>query len=368
MLLEASRDPDSAPGRALDTAMAVAADVTFKDVVREACRAATTSWPGPTGAGSVEAAIAELSRRSASNAGEPRERRARDRRRTANRRRRNGRPSPTPSQRQQDRAEAGAGFATALALAGREAGGEYLGVFFTDRASAAQERGNQKIRRRSIPLAGAVDADQERVCALLIAPPRADDRRDRTRRCSHRRRGAANYRREKAGARPARLRRSDRQDARDAGRNAAGWVHYKLDRGIDHVLIDEAQDTSPQQWDIVSNRRRIHRRRRRARRRPRTVFAVGDEKQSIYSFQGAAPHEFDAMRRYFAAPFDAGAGCASCAFDHSFRSGVSILAAVDQVFARKSPAASHSIDGYPPHHRSRRTARPGRTLGTDRAG
>ena len=30
----------------------------------------------------------------------------------------------------------------------------------------------------------------------------------------------------------------------------AAWVHYKLDRGIHHVLIDEAQDTSPKQWDL----------------------------------------------------------------------------------------------------------------------
>ena len=53
--------------------------------------------------------------------------------------------------------------------------------------------------------------------------------------------------------RPARLRRPDRQDAAAARRTATPhWVHYKLDLGIDHVLIDEAQDTSAQQWDIVA--------------------------------------------------------------------------------------------------------------------
>ena len=73
---------------------------------------------------------------------------------------------------------------------------------------------------------------------------------------------------------------------------AAAWVLYKLDLGIDHVLIDEAQDTSPKQWEIVKTlvsefagggaRENIK----------RTVFAVGDEKQSIFSFQGASAARF----------------------------------------------------------------------------
>ena len=70
-------------------------------------------------------------------------------------------------------------------------------------------------------------------------------------------------------------------------------MHYKLDLGIDHMLIDEAQDTSPEQWDIIKRlRRRIHRRRGRARHVKRSIFAVGDDKQSIFSFQGAAPAQF----------------------------------------------------------------------------
>jgi len=74
----------------------------------------------------------------------------------------------------------------------------------------------------------------------------------------------------------------------------AAWVLYKLDGGIDHILLDEAQDTAPEQWAIL-----------RAltseffagagapgwrnSRDERTLFVVGDEKQSIYSFQGADP-------------------------------------------------------------------------------
>ena len=78
---------------------------------------------------------------------------------------------------------------------------------------------------------------------------------------------------------------------------SAGWVHYKLDRGVDHVLIDEAQDTSPRQWDIIAHIISEFTTGAGARDgMMRTVFAVGDEKQSIFSFQGAAPREFDARR------------------------------------------------------------------------
>ena len=76
-------------------------------------------------------------------------------------------------------------------------------------------------------------------------------------------------------------------------------MHYKLDRGIDHVLIDEAQDTSPKQWEIVDIAGGEFFAGAGAHERPRTIFAVGDEKQSIFSFQGAAPREFAAMRLHF---------------------------------------------------------------------
>ena len=80
---------------------------------------------------------------------------------------------------------------------------------------------------------------------------------------------------------------------------SAAWVHYKLDRGIDHVLIDEAQDTSPKQWDIVAPLVAEFFAGEGAAEIRRTIFAVGDEKQSIFSFQGAAPHAFAETRQYF---------------------------------------------------------------------
>ena len=78
------------------------------------------------------------------------------------------------------------------------------------------------------------------------------------------------------------------------------WVLYKLDGGLDHILIDEAQDTSPEQWQIVQFLAEDFF--SGEGQRPgvtRTIFAVGDRKQSIFSFQGADPDGFDAMRRHF---------------------------------------------------------------------
>ena len=72
------------------------------------------------------------------------------------------------------------------------------------------------------------------------------------------------------------------------------WISYKLDGGIEHVLLDEAQDTSPQQWQIINALSEPFSQDNpdRKSKYPRTLFAVGDEKQSIYSFQGAEPERF----------------------------------------------------------------------------
>ena len=113
-------------------------------------------------------------------------------------------------------------------------------------------------------------------------------------------------------------------------------MHYKLDRGIDHVLIDEAQDTSPAQWEIIRRLTAEFFAGAGARSGRRTIFAVGDEKQSIFSFQGAVPREFDARRREFETLCR---GVKSelryLQFGHSFRSGEIVLSAVDTVFRAK---------------------------------
>ncbi|MCE9650050.1 MAG: double-strand break repair helicase AddA [Parvibaculum sp.] len=115
----------------------------------------------------------------------------------------------------------------------------------------------------------------------------------------------------------------------------APWVLYKLDGGIDHILVDEAQDTSPDQWDVISELTVEFLSGAGARGTARTIFAVGDEKQSIFSFQGADPQRFDDMRRHFEQRVKA----AELTWDpvrlvRSFRSVPEVLKAVDAVFAQ----------------------------------
>ncbi|WOI53500.1 double-strand break repair helicase AddA [Parvularcula sp. LCG005] len=73
----------------------------------------------------------------------------------------------------------------------------------------------------------------------------------------------------------------------------AAWVMYKLDEGIDHILLDEAQDTALPQWKVIEAFRREFFSGEDDRGRNRTLFVVGDKKQSIYSFQGADADLFD---------------------------------------------------------------------------
>ena len=116
-------------------------------------------------------------------------------------------------------------------------------------------------------------------------------------------------------------------------RSDAAWVLYKLDAGIDHILVDEAQDTSPEQWSILQAIAEDFTAGAGARTGVRTFFAVGDEKQSIYSFQGAAPHMFDEMRRWFEARMrEADQTFEQVRLNLSFRSVPTVLAAVDKVF------------------------------------
>ncbi|WP_457797546.1 double-strand break repair helicase AddA [Methylocystis sp. S23] len=116
-------------------------------------------------------------------------------------------------------------------------------------------------------------------------------------------------------------------------RSNPSWVLYKLDAQIDHVLLDEAQDTSARQWDILTAIAKEFCAGVGARRVRRSFFAVGDDKQSIFSFQGAAPEKFDSMRRSFERAFVT----VEQRFEYvrlieSFRSAPGVLAAVDDVF------------------------------------
>jgi len=125
----------------------------------------------------------------------------------------------------------------------------------------------------------------------------------------------------------------------------APWVLYKLDGGIDHMLIDEAQDTNPDQWQVIAALTEDFFAGQSAHERPRTVFAVGDEKQSIYSFQRADPAEFARMHRHFADRLDAlGTPLRRVELHTSFRSTSAVLEAVDAVFARDEARDGVALD------------------------
>ena len=119
-------------------------------------------------------------------------------------------------------------------------------------------------------------------------------------------------------------------------------MRYKLDAAITHILVDESQDTNPEQWRAVDALVDEFFAGQSAVERPRTLFAVGDVKQSIYSFQGAEPEIF----------VELGPALSRCApsrcsmrFDRvplhiSFRTLPDVLAAVDRVFAQPEKQAA----------------------------
>ncbi len=124
----------------------------------------------------------------------------------------------------------------------------------------------------------------------------------------------------------------------------AAWVLYKLDGGIDHLLLDEVQDTAPVQWQIAHVLTEEFFAGLGSTERPRTFFAVGDPKQSIFSFQGADPAEFERARaRMGERVTAAGEEWRDVLLDVSFRSTAPVLALVDAVFA--DPVAGHGVVG-----------------------
>jgi ATP-dependent helicase/nuclease subunit A len=352
VLLEGAATPDSALSRALLTAMTAAADQTFRDVVREAIgmRDAFSRWVAKSGG--VDAAIANLSKTLGVDPSDDIE--------TVEAEMLSGSAIaasewPTLAKvlaqggkmdcEQADR------FTKLAMLSGSERVESYLDIFCTGANSGRTPR--KSIVSKAIKDAALVERltnEQQRACALL----------ERRRALSCRDRSAAilivaHEVLERYAAEKARRGLLDYDDLIDKTVDLlrsvdAAWVHYKLDLGIDHVLVDEAQDTSHKQWDIVRRLTAEFTAGEGARSIPRTMFAVGDEKQSIYSFQDAAPKEFADMQSYFARAHDSSRQkFVISKLEHSFRSGANVLGAVDEVFKRSDVARSVSSDAFPPH-------------------
>lgn len=133
----------------------------------------------------------------------------------------------------------------------------------------------------------------------------------------------------------------------------ADWVRFKLDRQIDHILVDEAQDTNAVQWDIISalsddfySGMGVH------PDKTRTLFSVGDFKQAIYGFQGTAPERYEAAGKYFGERIDAsGSELNRLTLSQSFRSTAPILDFVNAVIEEAGPE-SFGVSGDIAEHYS----------------
>jgi ATP-dependent helicase/nuclease subunit A len=353
VLLDASRDPTSQAGRALDIAMSSAADVTFKDVVREACLSRDHFMAWTDIAGSADKAVAQVSAALDLEPGE-----------SVDQIERKIVDGPyLPRARWQDIAaaletgsktdgEQAGRLREALLSSGSEQVDAYLCLFLTEALSPRKSVVTKKFCD-SNPAIGRLFENEADRLGSLIEKRRAVVIRDRTQALLIIATAvAANYRREKQER--GLLDYDDLIDKTLAmlERVSSSWVHFKLDRGIDHLLIDEAQDTSPRQWDIVAHLISEFTTGAGARDGiKRTVFAVGDEKQSIFSFQGAAPREFDLQARALHKKFtEARLQFERLAFRHSFRSGIAILRSVDHVFRDETIYRSiHAENAYPLH-------------------
>lgn len=362
VMLDASRNPDSPAGRALRYAMGAAADSTLRDVISQAClgRDHALAWTEDRG---TERAIRDVADALGVDPDERVEAVEREIIEGPNLPRSiwldTAALIATGSSNDIKQAER---LRAAHAEVGDAARADrYLDVFLTADGSPRKSFVTRKISDVRPDIAEMLADECQRVVALLERR-RAINIRDRTQsllviaaavaanyQCDKHERGLLDY--------------DDLIDKtlRMLEHTSPGWVHYKLDRGVDHVLIDEAQDTSPKQWDIVERIIADFTTGEGAREGvKRTVFAVGDEKQSIFSFQGAAPREFDERRRKLERKFaDAKLPFCKEDFIYSFRSGKTILESVDHVFRDPEIYASIHAVGAHPVHESLADAAPG---------
>jgi ATP-dependent helicase/nuclease subunit A len=352
VLLRGAQSPQSPLGQALAVAMTAGADQTFRDVVRGAIAQGDTIRHWIEKSGGKDEALAALS---TALGVDPAMTLAEIERQIVD-----GPILPSSqwlavgelcqggSPRDQDR---GSQLMLASRLSGREQVETYFKVFLDSKSQPRPALLTQGFAKKQPALAQRLLDEQNRVLPL------------RTRRnaifCRNRSAALMTVAAEvldRYGSEKQRRGLVDYDDlidkALDLLRNTdAQWVHYKLDLGIDHLLIDEAQDTSTKQWEIVQRLVAEFTAGSGARPGLRTIFAVGDEKQSIFSFQNAAPREFAEMRKLFQKRHEAsGLKFEYRQLEHSFRSCESVLSAVDVAFKAIAPSVtSDSEGGIPPH-------------------
>jgi ATP-dependent helicase/nuclease subunit A len=347
VLLAAAAKPDSPEGRALATIITLTSDFAFQLALAEAIqnRDHITDWLAR--AGGIDGAMAELSRAlgiEPADTIESVERELFDEAHIL--------AAEWPaliailskgSKNDQDQSQRLTAMRTTTGEARFAA---LFSVFCTGDGSPRASLFTRSVRGKSPELCARFVAEQKRVCALL----------DRRRAVIARTRTGALLTLADAVIRRYRTEKEARglldyddliAKSRDLlARVSAAWVHYKLDLGIDHLLIDEAQDTSPEQWDIVE--RLVAEFAVGAGARgllSRSIFAVGDDKQSIFSFQGADPREFHEKQVSFKRTFKAAnVEWRDVRLAYSFRSNDSVLTAVQHVFEAQAVFRSVTTD------------------------
>ncbi|TVQ81718.1 MAG: double-strand break repair helicase AddA [Micavibrio sp.] len=131
-------------------------------------------------------------------------------------------------------------------------------------------------------------------------------------------------------------------------KDGAAWALQKLEGNLEHVLVDEAQDTNPDQWSIIAAITKEFfnpENGKKPNTKSRTMFVVGDEKQSIFSFQRADPQEFKRRRAFFAEQVEKSGGkWQHVQMEVTFRSSPAIISAVDAVFKNDAAADGLSFE------------------------
>ena len=345
VILEGAADPDGALGQALANAITAAADLTFKEVIAETIRERdlVTAWIER--AGGVPQAIAELTRAFGLDADDSIEK-VEAEYFSASHIPQSEWPALiallSTSDKDSDRKHGDRLKATQNS-SGRERIDNYIDVFCTgERKRRSGDVLTKKFGADNPELAARLEAEKDRICAL-VAKEFALRARDRSAALLT----VASAVIARYGAEKERRGLLDYEDLIGKTlalfkKTSAAWVLYKLDLGIDHVLVDEAQDTSPEQWDIVATLVSEFVQGGARAEKKRTIFAVGDEKQSIFSFQGAAPLNFAKMREHFRRLYEPSeVAFATEKLHYSFRSSAQVLEAVDTVF--KQPQAFRGL-------------------------
>ena len=133
------------------------------------------------------------------------------------------------------------------------------------------------------------------------------------------------------------------------------WILFKLDQHIDHILVDEAQDTNYEQWELISCLSNDFFSGEGAKDLPRSIFVVGDEKQSIYSFQGANYQYFHIMKKIYEKIItQSGRNFEELTLEVSYRSASSILKFTDYIFNKNDLKSRITINSNDIKHQCNR--------------